>query len=167
MELSAVFHNRTGILTLPRIGVGLTLPKTYENVRWYGRGPWENYIDRKASAFVGLYESSITDMHEDYIRCCECGGREDTRWLILTDAEGRGIRVTGSGDFHFSALPWTPADYLKADYVDELPERTVTYLSLDALHAGLGGDTGWTKNIHEEYRIPDGDYSYSFKLSWI
>lgn len=167
VELSAVFHNRTGILTLPRIGVGLTLPKTYENVRWYGRGPWENYIDRKASAFVGLYESSITDMHEDYIRCCECGGREDTRWLILTDAEGRGIRVTGSGDFHFSALPWTPADYLKADYVDELPERTVTYLSLDALHAGLGGDTGWTKNIHEEYRIPDGDYSYSFKLSWI
>lgn len=167
ISISAIFYNRTGLITLPRIGTGIRLPKEYDQVSWYGRGPWENYADRKSSAFIGRYHMTVEEMHEDYIRCCECGGREDVRWLCVTNAEGKGVRITGHSHFHFSALPWTPEEYHKADYADELPESSCTYLSLDAVHAGLGGDTGWTRNIHPQYQIPVGEYAYTFHVIWI
>ena len=77
-------------------------------------------------------------MHEHYVRPCECGGREDTRWLEVTDAAGRGLRVTGSGLFHFSALPWTLEQYDAADYQDQLGESQGVELTLDGWHAGSG-----------------------------
>ena len=101
-----------------------------------------------------------------FINPCECGGHEDTRWLTLTDSVGRGIRVTGSG-FHFSALPWSAEQYAEAHYQNELCQSKGVILTLDAVHAGLGGDTGWTRNIHPEYRIPHGKYLSEMTLMWI
>ena len=75
------------------------------------------------------------------------------------------VQIVGSDDFHFSALPYSMAEYRKAAYKEELPEQTTgTWLILDAAHAGLGGDTGWTKNIHPEYRVCKGRYSYTFRF---
>ena len=75
------------------------------------------------------------------------------------------IQITGGEDFHFSALPYSMAEYKQAAYEEELPTSpTGTWLMLDAVHAGLGGDTGWTKNIHPEYRICGGRYSYTFRF---
>lgn len=159
--------NSVKVDTLPRIGQSLELPKSYENLCWYGRGPQENYADRKGSAFVGIYEDTVQNQHVPYIRPCECGGKEDVRWLEIKDAKGKGMRVTGSNYFHFSALPWTVEQYSQANYQDELGESKGVSLILDGKHAGLGGDTGWTKNIHPEYRIPMGNYFYELKLQWI
>ena len=159
--------NSVSVDTLPRIGQSFELPKSYEELRWYGRGPQENYADRKSCAFVGIYKDTVQNQHVPYVRPCECGGKEDVRWLEITDAEGNGMRITGSNLFHFSALPWTLEQYLNADYQDELGESKEVSLTVDGKHAGLGGDTGWTKNIHPEYRIPVGNYLYELKLQWI
>ena len=84
--------------------------------------------------------------------------------MTLSDGRHK-LTVTGGAPFHFSALPYSMEAYLKAGYADELPKVcTGTWLMLDAVHAGLGGDTGWAKNIHPEYRIKTGMYAYSFKL---
>ena len=167
MKITTRVANGLALETLPRIGQSFRLDSAFENLRWYGRGPQECYADRKSSAFVGTYSKKVGEMHEHYVRPCECGGREDTRWLEVTDAAGRGLRVTGSGLFHFSALPWTLEQYDAADYQDQLGESQGVELTLDGWHAGLGGDTGWTKNIHPEYRIPQGNYFYEITLSWL
>ena len=167
MKVTTQAANGLNLETLPRIGQSFHLDKSFENVRWYGRGPQECYADRKSAAFVGEYTGTPGEFHVPYVRPCECGGREDTRWLELTDSQGFGLRVTGSAPFHFSVLPWTVEQYDAADYQDQLGESQGVELTLDGFHAGLGGDTGWTKNIHPEYRIPQGNYLYQITMEWL
>lgn len=175
--------------TLPRIGFSFRIPEyamQSDTLCWYGKGPLETYADRKSTAFVGLYHSTIPEQNVPYIVPCECGGHEDTVWLKLgrtditkgsgeadnisckTDEAACGTSLTFSAakPFHFSALPYSTADYTKAAYQDELNSDGFYYLNLDAYHAGLGGDTGWTKNIHPEYRIERGYYSFDFTMCW-
>ena len=156
--------NNAETATLPRIGIGLALPKEDQQVCWYGRGPEENYPDRKKASLTGIYEKTVSEMHVPYVRPCECGGREDTRYLKIRDGQGHGVYVTADRYFHFSVLPWSVEEYTKADYQEDLPESSAVHLCLDGFHAGLGGDTGWTKNIHPEYQIPKGIYSYRFDI---
>lgn len=161
--------------TLPRIGFAFRMPVhtekgrtgngDAETLRWYGRGPQETYADRKSTAFVGLYQSTIPKQHVPYLVPCECGGHEDARWLKLGEGNST-LTFHGAKPFHFSALPYSTDAYAKAAYPDELTADGYYYLNLDAYHAGLGGDTGWTKNIHPEYRIERGFYPFDFTVRW-
>lgn len=159
LEISCRVVNQSGADTLPRIGRVFKLPREFSKVTWYGRGPWENYPDRKESALIGKYETSVDQMHVPYVVPCECGGREDVRYVELCTGD-RILRVSGGGDFHFSALPYSMEQYLNAAYEDQLGESAATWLNIDAWHAGLGGDTGWNCNIHPEYLIGPGIYEY-------
>lgn len=163
IEINRTVRNESCVDTLARIGHCLKLPKEFIQVEWYGRGPWENYADRKTAALIGCYRSTPQEMHVPYICPGECGGREQVRYVMLTDGE-RVLTVTGGNDFHFSALPYSMNQYAGAEYEEELGESQGTYLMLDAYHAGLGGDTGWNCNIHPEYRIGRGIYTYRFIL---
>lgn len=165
MRITTRVSNGVGIETLARIGQSFVLPAEFENLEWYGRGPHESYCDRKESAVFGIYQSKVKDQHADFVRPCECGGHEDTRWLRVTDGSGCGIEICGN--FHFSALPWSIEQYTAAEYADELGESLGTNLVLDGFSAGLGGDTGWDKVIHPEYRIPDGNYIYELEIRLI
>jgi beta-galactosidase len=86
---------------IPRMGMQMQLPVEFANLKWFGRGPHDNYADRKRSADVGLYESTVADQYVPYIRPQENGYKTDTRWLTLTDDNGTGILVAG---ILFSAL---------------------------------------------------------------
>lgn len=163
MEMHHTVINDSGLDTLARIGHGFTLPQSFSQVEWYGRGPWENYADRKSSALVGRYSATPEQMHAHFVVPCECGGHEDVRYVTLSDG-AHTLKVTGGEDFHFSALPYSMEQYLQAAYEDELGESRGVYLNLDAKHTGLGGDTGWTRNIHPEYFIGPGMYQYMFKF---
>ncbi len=167
MILSNQVTNLSDIDTLGRIGLSFRLDPEFNKLTWYGKGPWETYPDRKSAAFTGLYTSSVLQQHVPFVKPCECGGHEDTRYAILSDGT-HSIQLTGSRDFHFSALPYSLEEYQNAAYDDELPASpTGTWLIADAVHAGLGGDTGWFKNIHPEYRIPSGKYSYEFTFTFM
>jgi beta-galactosidase len=149
---------------LPRVGLELALPDDLEQIAWYGRGPHENYVDRKQGAAVGLYTSTVDEQFTPYVYPTECGGREDVRWIALTGKDGTGLMVTGVDMLHTSALRYTVADLARARHPHELTARDHVVLHLDGRHMGLGGDTGWTANVHPEYLIQPGRYRYSLRL---
>ena len=166
IEIVCTIINDSGAVTLPRIGYGLKFPANYQQVSWYGRGPWENYPDRKSAANIGLYSSTPEQMHGDYVRPCECGGRTDVRYMTISDGSST-LRISAGRDFHFSALPWSMEQYAQADYASDLGESDGVYLNLDAYHTGLGGDTGWTRNIHPQYYIGEGVQTFRFLLEFV
>jgi beta-galactosidase len=149
---------------LPRIGVELKLPPQLDNLTWYGRGPHENYVDRKHSAAVGYYRSTVADQFTPYVYPGECGGKEDVRWLTLTDQEGAGLLVIGMDALHFDALPYSIQDLAEAKHINALQPRPEIYLHLDGWHMGVGGDDGWSAQVHKEFLIFPGTYRYKFRL---
>ncbi len=163
LDLTAVADPSLPIL--PRVGLELTLDGSMEQLRWYGRGPHENYVDRKHSALIGQYASTVTEQYYPFIVPGECGGKEDVRWLALTDADGRGLHVQGAPTLHFDALHYRISDLASANHDWELPApRNETVVHLDALHMGVGGDNGWAPNVHEEYLIYPGTFRFGVTL---
>ena len=164
MTISNQVINCCDIDTLARIGLSFRLDPKFDKLSWYGKGPWETYADRKHSALTGCYHSTVKDQHVPFVKPCECGGHEDTRYAHISDGV-HSVQIIGDQDFHFSALPYSMEEYQTAMYDNDLPDTpTGTWLILDSVHAGLGGDTGWYKNIHPEYRIPSGRYRYEFTI---
>lgn len=153
-----------GLPLLPRIGMKLALVPGFERLSWYGRGPFENYPDRKEAALVGCYRASVDEQFFPYVDPCECGAHQDTRWLRLEDDRGVAFTVRGEPLLQFSALHYRIADLLAAGHVYELTRTPETQLNLDGFHFGVGGDTGWTRNVHPEYQLPAGTYRYAFRL---
>lgn len=163
IEITNTVVNNANVDTLPRIGLSFTFPAAWKSIKWYGRGPWENYADRKTAALVGIYESSVKEQHVPYIVPVECGGKEDVRYLYVS-ADDRKVKVTSAGHFHFDIHQHSIGQYNNAAYEDELGTSDSVFLHIDYKHAGLGGDTGWTKNIHDEYKIEKGIYVYKITL---
>ncbi len=156
---------------IPRIGMTMKMPKQFENLKYYGRGPWENYVDRNKAAFVGLYSSTVSDQFFAYARPQENGYKTDTRWLALTNQSGAGLRMCGQTEpLGFSALHYSVAD------LDEGPRKTLrkmtevkegdfTEVRIDKHQMGVGGDNSWGAKPLEAYRYyADKTYSYSFTL---
>ncbi len=123
---------------LPRIGVCLHLRPGFETLRWFGRGPWENYPDRKASAWVALHESTVSAQYVPYVMPQEHGQKTDVRWLELSDGRGLRLRVEGDPLLQFSASHFTADDLYAATHTTDLVPRAETILNLDAAHRGLG-----------------------------
>lgn len=125
---------------LPRIGVTLALPPGFEQVSWFGRGPWENYSDRKVSANVGLYQSTVNDLYVPYVMPQEHGNHTDVRWVELraTGKAKPGIRFVGEPLLNFSASHLTADDLYRAKHTIDLVPRPETILNIDLAQRGLG-----------------------------
>jgi len=154
VEMDSQFMPAGKLPLLPRVGVVCPLASDLEQVRWYGRGPWENYADRKESAFVGVWSSSVSDQCVPYVRPQENGNKEGVRWLTLTDASGRGVKIsTLEMPFSFSALHYTANDLATARHNVDLKARPETILSLDARMSGLG-NSSCGPGVLEKYTVP-------------
>ncbi len=127
---------------LPRIGLVMHLAPEWEDLCWCGRGPWENYSDRQASADLGIWRSTVAGQYVSYVRPQENGNKEDTLWLELTDRSGQGYRIAAEATpFSFSALHFSAADLAAARHNYELRPRSEIILSLDASMSGLGNSS--------------------------
>lgn len=127
----------------PRIGLQIALSKHLENVEWYGRGPMENYPDRKDCAFIGRYQNTVDGMAEKYVRAESMGERCDVRWVDFTNSK-YGIRIASiNAPFLFSALHYTDRDLWDVVYGHDLPSirKDEIYLCLDAAMRGLGNQS--------------------------
>lgn len=163
--VSAVFSLAEALPFVPRIGFEAVLDGSLAQATWFGRGPFENYCDRKHAAHVGRYTASVSELAVPYIFPTENGSRQDTRWLALTQADGMGLRFRAvQPHFHFSAQHHSWRDLAAAAYPHELPVRSEVFLHLDAAQSGLGGDTGWTQNIHPEFQVKPGLYPFTFMI---
>jgi len=167
IEISKSVINNCESETIPRIGLSFVLPNDKDQIKWYGRGPWENYSDRKEAAHIGLYKSTVAEQYTPYIKPVECGGKEDVRYLVVKDKSDRGIRVTGAVPFHFDIHDYSIASCDSANYEDEIQRDGNIYLNVDYIHAGLGGRNGWSKTILTEYRIKKGYYHYQVTIEAI
>ena len=152
---------------LPRLGMRMIFGQEYKCFTYYGRGPWENYSDRKESSFVGLYEQSTDEQLFPYVRPQESGNKCDVRWLELTNGEGVGVRVEGLQPLSVSAMPYRSEDLdpglskKQMHYSDIEPRREVV-LHVDLAQRGLGGDQSWGAEPHDPYRLTADSYSYGY-----
>lgn len=115
---------RSDLPPLPRVGVEFHLEKSMNNVKWYGRGPFECYPDRKASAHVGLYEKKVDEMHVPYIVPGECSGRADVRWVTFQNDKGSGIYASiygnSSSPMQLNASYYSTKELDRATHNEEL-----------------------------------------------
>ncbi len=123
---------------LPRIGITLALDKNLRQVEWYGRGPYENYPDRKTGYKIDIYQTTVDDMYEPYLIPQDYGLRTDTRWVSLTGEEGTGIMFRADGQFNFNAYPYTTDNLTKAMYTYQLQEYDGITFNLDYATSGVG-----------------------------
>lgn len=123
---------------LPRIGLTMTLNADMQNVAWYGRGPEENYPDRKTGYPIGVYENVVDSMFEPYLIPQDCGLRCDNRWLTIGDANGHGLRFSMDQLFNFNAYPYSTENLTKAVYQYQLQRQDGITLNLDYATTGVG-----------------------------
>ena len=129
-------------LPLPRLGYEVKLPSRFSRYSYYGRGPLNNYNDRKTGSFVGLYHSTVQEQFVPFPKPQSMGNREDVRWCALQDEEGYGLAFSSElGTMSTSALPWSALQMTLAQHPHELPESDGTYLHLDCKVNGLGGNS--------------------------
>ncbi|MBW8863704.1 MAG: DUF4981 domain-containing protein, partial [Verrucomicrobia bacterium] len=165
MDMEANFQPMGKLPPLPRVGLVFCLNQSYENLRWYGRGPWENYSDRKASADVGVWRSTVSEQYVPYVRPQDNGNKEDVRWMELTDTNGYGIRITSEENpCSFSALHFTAGDLASVRHNYELQPRPEVILSLDAKMSGLG-NSSCGPGVLEKYSVPPQAYRLHLKFS--
>ena len=152
---------------MPRFGARFVLPKQFDNLAYYGRGPWENYIDRRYAAHLRVYKSNVDEQYFPYARPQENGHKTDVRWLALTDKRGNGIKIAGLAPFEFSALHFAPDDLdpeleRRQYHAGELEKRDEIYLNIDYRQMGVGGADSWGAWPLEPYRLEYGDYAYAY-----
>jgi beta-galactosidase len=150
---------------LPRVGLTLQLSSELEDLAWYGRGPWDNYSDRKASSMVDLYRSTVTDQYVPYIMPQEHGHKTDVRWLRLTHGDRYGLEVMSDGVFEFNALHYTDENLTTAQHTPELTPRPEVLLHLDHGMRGLG--TGLGMDTLPKYRLDASEYRFTVDLKLI
>lgn len=167
----------------PRYGVRWRMPQEFSKVRFYGRGPWENYCDRKDGAMFGIYSCDVDDMYTPYVRPQENGHRVDVRWLEIKNENGRGLVVFAMDkEFEFNALHNSVEDFdteesdapyqwnnfvendphdigrarnvmKKQTHVCDISPRDFTEICIDSRMTGVGGDNSWGAETYEKYKV--------------
>jgi beta-galactosidase len=148
---------------IPRVGVSLILEPRLENVEWFGRGPWDNYPDRKSSALIGLWQSTASAQYVPYIMPQEHGHKCDVRRLTLRDTAGSGLTVLGNPTFEFSALHLSDDDLYRAYHTSDLQPHPEIFLNIDAAHRGLGTLSCGPDTL-DRYKLQAGEYRFAFTL---
>lgn len=163
---------------IPRIGMRMQVPGQFKQLSYYGRGPWENYIDRKASAFIDLYKTTVDEMYVPYVRPQENGYRTDVRWILLENAAGAKLMVTAlSPDrpFCFSAQAMENEQFdttegldypgNQSKHLNDIQPRNLVQLNIDYAQRGVGGDDSWGAPPQQKYLLRGNQtYTYSFLI---
>ncbi len=146
---------------LPRLGLTLQLAPAFEKLRWFGRGPWENYSDRKRASLVGQYESTVTDEYIPYILPQEHGNKTDLRWLELEDPGQARVRFFSDRYFEGSASHFTSHDLYRWTHTTDVVARPEVIVNLDYAQRGLGTASCGPDTL-SSYQIQPGRYAFSF-----
>lgn len=159
----------TKLPDLPRFGMSIVMPVEFDNLRYLGRGPHENYCDRNRGAFVGLYSSKVEEQYFPYVRPQENGYKTDVRWFQLTTDNGAGLKITGLPLLGFSALH-NPIEDFDQDthdeykHVNDIVKRDGVFINFDLKQMGVAGDNSWGAKPYEQYTLPAQNYEFNFTL---
>ncbi len=163
-----IVHNRfTPHKNIVKFGMQGGIPKEFNNLTWYGRGPHETMLDRKTGAAIGMYSGKIEDLIHPYIRPQENGNRTEVRWAAFTNEKEEGLFVLDIGGSHLniSAWPYTMEDLESATHNYELPRRDFNTINIDYKQQGVGGDIPALAVLHNEFKLKGNQtYEYSCLL---
>lgn len=153
-----------------RFGMQMQMPKSFEAIEYYGRGPIENYSDRNHCTDLGIYRQSVDEQFYSYIRPQETGTKTDIRWWKQLNAGGNGLKVVGEAPFSASALHYTicsldDGDDKKQSHSPEVKPADLTNLCIDKAQMGLGCVNSWGRLPLDQYMLPYGDYEFTFILT--
>lgn len=152
-----------------RFGLQMPMPRSFETIEFYGRGPVENYIDRNHCTNLGIYRQSVSEQFYSYIRPQETGTKTDIRWWKMLNQAGNGIEVIAAAPFSASALHYTIESLdegwsKQQGHSPEVEESDLTNLCIDKVQTGLGCVNSWGAIARPEYQVPYGDYEFTFIL---
>ncbi|MBN2425311.1 MAG: DUF4981 domain-containing protein [Calditrichaceae bacterium] len=158
---------------IPRVGMKMQMPVEFNQLEYFGRGPWENYCDRNTSAFVGRYKSTVADLYVPYIRPQENGHRTGVRWMAITRDDGSGLLVVADSLIEFNVLNNPVEDFdagpdkdknLRHTY--DIQPKNLVEVHIDYRQMGVAGDDSWGGWPHESYLIRPREegYKYSFTM---
>ncbi|WP_394526768.1 glycoside hydrolase family 2 TIM barrel-domain containing protein [Lacrimispora sp. JR3] len=154
IKVNAVYQGEKGLPQLPAFGMRLITPEAVQQFTWYGRGPEENYSDRRQGARLGIYKDTPENNVSRYLVPQECGNRTGVRWLKVSGMDGHSIRFRSlSEPFDASVLPYTAEELECATHREELPAVRNTVVTILGAMRGVGGDDSWGAPVHPEYCI--------------
>ncbi|MBE8723277.1 glycoside hydrolase family 2 TIM barrel-domain containing protein [Sphingobacterium pedocola] len=162
IELQSSITSNNAALVLPHIGYTLQVPEKYGNFQYYGRGPVNNYVDRKTAQSIELYKSTVKEQYVAWPNPQSTGNREEVRWSSLTDDSGNGAIFIANKQMATSALPWSELEMTLAPHTYQLPTSTGTHLSLNAAVTGLGGNSCGQGPPLEKDRVKADAHTFGF-----
>src|SRR5574344_1400350 len=153
-----------------RFGVKFTMPSVYDNIKYYGRGPIENYADRNSNTKLGIYNQSVSDQYFQYIRPQESGSKTDVRWLRITSRLGIGVQIASLYPLTTSVLPYSIKELdrgwmEKQMHSSQLKESGATYVCIDRLQSGLGCVDSWGALPLPQYQIQYSSHELTFIIT--
>ena len=156
---------------IPRLGMRMILKEEFDQMSWFGRGPHENYWDRKSSADIDLYAATVWEQYHPYVRAQETANKTDVRWMTLQDKDGVGLLIKAEGEslnvsawnFPMEDIMYIPST-VKNVHGGSIVKKPMVWLNIDKQQMGVGGDNTWGAKTHPEYTITPVKQSYGF---WI
>ena len=159
---------------LHRFGMQLVMPKEFDQLTYYGRGPIENYWDRKGCTLLGEYNQTVAEQYWNYIRPQESGNHTDVRWWIVKNAAGKGLKFYAPEPLECSTLEYLPEDLdsgweknKSQMHSGDLTPRNMSVVHIDEHQMGLGCINSWGRQPLAEYMLPYADYEYTFFITGI
>lgn len=155
---------------MPRLGMRMVLDAAYDQMTWFGRGPEENYADRKDGYLIGRYRASVWQQYHPYVRAQETANKCDVRWFTLTATDGHGIKIVGDEPLSVSAWNFPLDDILyvpssvKHVHGGCIDKKDMVWVNIDHRQMGVGGDNTWGAQVHPEYTITPHEWQYSFTI---
>ncbi len=151
---------------IPEVGLMFPADGDITDLTFFGMGPHENYIDRNASARLGIYRQKVADQMTHYLVPQEAGNHTGIRWAELTRENGSGVRFEALGDLEISAVPWTPAEIEAADHAYKLAPSDKCVIHVNGWQQGVAGDDSWHSRPHIQYQLQTNRrYTFSFVIS--
>ena len=157
--------NNTGAI-LPKLGFRLEMPEEMEQLSWFGRGPWDSYVDRKEACLPAIYQSTVTEQYEEYVLPQEHGTKQEVRWMSLSNNEGQGLLFVAPDQMAASAVHFRPEDNYtnkdtRAKHTYQFKSCKPTVVNLDAVTRGLGNNS-CGPDVMEKYELRAANTAFRF-----
>lgn len=163
IKCSVKANVRENLNTIPRFGLEIVLPKGNEQLKYFGMGPYDSYIDMQHLDHMGVFTSTVDEQYTPYVFPQECGNHINVKWALVHDQLGRGMLFKGSPDFNFNALHYTSNDLDQAPYTTSLKRRDETIIHIDYKQTGIGSNS-CGPGLFSKYQFNEKEFSYEFIL---
>lgn len=167
VKVDYAFTPSAELPNIPRVGMQCGIDRDYDQINWYGLGPFENYVDRRYGFDAAVYSQPIQEFMEPYVVPQENGNRTDVRWMYLSNKKDEGLLIVADSLLSMSAWPYTQENINTAKHTYDLKDAGFVTVNIDLVQMGVGGNDSWSEvgQPLEQYQIKAKPYQYSFYLT--